>query len=496
MPYRDKEQRNACVICLNVDLPTKYRATRSAKKDSWICCDCCKCWFHAYCGGFTPSQYIKINKDNLWLKCTVCCLQQIYLTDCSDDDSSLLSLAVTAAKNRVSEAASEKLHKQKIISEVKQDSGKSQLRRGNAQNLSCSHTEESFRSEVSSVTASVSSLSKPELSVHSHDSSTVHAGANFVSFGSKSDLSRPSQLSDNLVAITEANTVSFVHESDRCGSKPVHNLVTEPAESDIDKILVIDSIDNSVEFSSSRRILNEVHNFFPEVKIEFAYSLAKGGVAIHTTNKADRDLLLEHLPAESFGRGIKHPPKGQCSEVLFIKGIDTSVDLSSFTKYLQEEEISVFEIRRLTKRHSGKPTQVIKLKCCYLSAARLLNTKLVVNNKPCLIEKERAVRVIRCFNCQSLGHLAKHCKRVRFCEFCACSHGEQDWCLGNVQCVNCCGAHPSSSSDCPVYISRYAFLTKQHTEHQHVSSTPVSKCLTLMLFSYKRYGNLLIVTLT
>jgi len=61
---------------------------------------------------------------------------------------------------------------------------------------------------------------------------------------------------------------------------------------DSDKILIIDSLNNALEYSSCKRILQEVHNYFPQVKVEFAYSLAKGGVAIHTTRKSDRDLLL------------------------------------------------------------------------------------------------------------------------------------------------------------------------------------------------------------
>jgi len=50
---------------------------------------------------------------------------------------------------------------------------------------------------------------------------------------------------------------------------------------DMDKILIMDSLNNDSEYSSSKRILQEVHNYFPEVKVEFAYSLVKGGVAIH-----------------------------------------------------------------------------------------------------------------------------------------------------------------------------------------------------------------------
>ena len=110
--------------------------------------------------------------------------------------------------------------------------------------------------------------------------------------------------------------------------------VTINHDSDVSKILIVDNIEESLDFSSSRRILQEihVHMYFPSVKIEFAYSLAKGGIAIHTTCEKDRDLLLTGLPAESFGRGIKHLPKGFRDYSVFVKGVDTTVEVSQLVR--------------------------------------------------------------------------------------------------------------------------------------------------------------------
>ena len=56
------------------------------------------------------------------------------------------------------------------------------------------------------------------------------------------------------------------------------------------------------------------------------------------------DRLLNELPAESFGGGLKHPPKGQGStnqdsNVVFLKGLDTSVDLHDLQGYLHKKEL-------------------------------------------------------------------------------------------------------------------------------------------------------------
>jgi len=235
-----------------------------------------------------------------------------------------------------------------------------------------------------------------------------------------------------------------------------------------DKIVVIDNTNNPIEFNSSRRILHEIHNFCPEVKIDFAYSLAKGGIAIHVNNKLDREVLLSKLPKESFGSGIKHPPRGNNTKVAYIKGVDTSVDLQNLSEYLLKSGIVISDIRRLTRRHTGTPTQVVKVSGSEVSVNKLCKTVVRINNKSCTVERERTARVVRCFNCQRLGHIAAYCQNSKVCEFCSGSHGYYGKCEGKVKCANCGGDHPASSTQCIAYKTRYEALTIQHPKHQHL----------------------------
>jgi len=239
--------------------------------------------------------------------------------------------------------------------------------------------------------------------------------------------------------------------------------------SSADNILIVDNIGNPAEFASSRRILKEVNNFCPEVKVEFGYSLARGGVAIHTVDRIGRDILLDKLPVESFAGGVKHPPKYRSSDTLFAKGICTSVSTQEFVSVLKASAIDVIDVRRLTNRFSGKPIRVLKIRCLHEFSSLLLESKIQVRNSVCVIEKERRARVIRCYNCQMFGHLARFCNNKRRCEFCSGFHESDERCLRQVGCANCCGSHPSFSPTCPAYISRYEMLAKQYTEHQHVS---------------------------
>ena len=240
--------------------------------------------------------------------------------------------------------------------------------------------------------------------------------------------------------------------------------------SSADNILIVDNINNHAEFASSRRILKEVNYFCPEVEVEFGYSLARGGVAIHTVDRIGRDILLEKLPAESFGGGIKHLPKHKSSDTFVAKGVCTSVSTKEFITVLKACAIDVIDVRRLTNRISGKPIRVLKFKCLHEFSSQLLENKILVRNSVCFIEKERRVRVIRCYNCQSFGHLARFCKNNRRCEFCSGFHESDDKCFQQVFCANCSGKHPSFSRTCPAYITRYEMLAKQHTEYKYVSA--------------------------
>jgi len=155
--------------------------------------------------------------------------------------------------------------------------------------------------------------------------------------------------------------------------------------------------------------------------------------------------------------------KDMSCDTVFIKGVCTSVSTQECTKVVKSHGIEVIEVRRLVNRHTGKPLRVIKVKCSVKHSSRLLSCHIVINNRACVIERQHSVRVVRCYNCQSFGHLARVCPNHRRCEFCAGSH-EHEHCVNEVCCANCGGNHPSSSLQCSAYISRYEILTKQHTK--------------------------------
>ena len=70
------------------------------------------------------------------------------------------------------------------------------------------------------------------------------------------------------------------------------------------------------------------------------------------------------------------------------------------------------------------------------------------------------MQVVRCYNFQSLGHIAKTCRNEKRCEFCGDCQCDLGKCSRNLKCVNCNRNHASSISQCPAYIRKNEALAK------------------------------------
>ena len=250
-------------------------------------------------------------------------------------------------------------------------------------------------------------------------------------------------------------------------------LNVEPKSDPRDKILIIDNIANPKVFIDSQEILKEVKKF-SEIPIDFAYQLAKGGIALHVKSKEDRDLLRNQLPPKSFGGGIKHPPSQKAkSSNFFIKGVDTSIDIDDLRTILKTKSIHLTGIRRLLNRESGRPTKTVKLTCNNTESEKLsTQDRLIINGKNCHLERERKVKIIRCYNCQKFGHISANCKNKAVCVKCSCYHESSTFCNAEPKCANCEGPYPAYSSLCPVYLAYHANLTKQPDLCEHIDPPP------------------------
>ena len=161
----------------------------------------------------------------------------------------------------------------------------------------------------------------------------------------------------------------------------------EDTENERDKILIIDSIQGAKRFTDSKFIFQEVKRYSERTKVVFAYSLAKGGVAIHLETKQDRDNLLNILPEEAFGHGIKKKLEHKKKEIVFLKDVDTRVSVKEISKKLEEKQIKVEEIERLSNSVTSRPSRTVKLVTDQESLEKLSQTKILCQDKEIRIWK-------------------------------------------------------------------------------------------------------------
>ena len=229
------------------------------------------------------------------------------------------------------------------------------------------------------------------------------------------------------------------------------------------KIIIIDNIKDPKSYCNSRDILSEFNKYFPDVEVEFGYLLPKGGIALHLKSKEARDRIIEEFPPGAFGGGVNpHRPKEQRNPFIYLKGVDTSIDIQ-LEEVLTGKGVKVNEITRLKNSFTGKPTKTVKILCKEDTWSILLTLALKFKGSHCQVEKEKESKVIQCFNCQRFGHLAKNCGRNQCCPHCGNEHPKRH-CTLPAKCANCNGGHPAFSKACPEFTKRMQCLAAQYPE--------------------------------
>ena len=237
--------------------------------------------------------------------------------------------------------------------------------------------------------------------------------------------------------------------------------------------MVIDNIPDQT-FWKSKEILREINRFcFPRIKVVQAYSLARGGVAIHLESSEERDRLLSTLPPASFLGGVKKKLSPQKEVTLYIGDVDLSIQPSLLGESLSRAGFAVSSIDRVISRKLGRPSKFVKVVTNRVSADNLLSTGLQINGVVCKVETKHSNPVIRCFGCQRFGHSISNCLSPVRCEQCSGQHYNVN-CADCAVCSNCKGNHPASYELCPEYIKRYERLTGEYPVNQHLQETPAN----------------------
>ena len=342
------------------------RGCRKSNEVLWIQCDVCKKWLHPECCGLTEKDYTKLIKDGQFFKCVLC-----YLKSIPEHCQTQIQYIADKDKDNVHTKKEQPPRSNSLLSEPSTSTPK--------------FTAQSKDSNKSSKKQSNSEVSKETVSP-THKRSSSFTGLSH-------------QPQENL----EATGTEYLASSER------------------DNIIIVDSIPNAAEFTHSSRILKEINLFAPDVSVKFAYSLARGGVAIHVHSQQDKVLLLQSFTREAFG-GAKIYDLGSKTQTLFVKGVSSSVPTNTLREAFRKKHIEVLDLSRITQHRTGRPLPVVKITCSVDSASSILLCPFItVNGIECKIERKR-VEVFRCYNCHQFGHIARSCKFASRCVNCSQQH--------------------------------------------------------------------------
>ena len=416
-----------CFSCKSFDCPSRLDSI-----NRWILCESCVNWFHISCCGILPSEEPKFS----YFKCLFCCVAQIG-GNISVDISKALSL------------------RRKVSPPIPFD-------------VVESAEEEDTASTSKDVLASPDLPEHtPESSACSQDYSQDQAGSQ-VSSGSV-ELSSVSSSSSQDSSVSDPSEHSYAS-----GGVPPPAADGPPSvcvgEEDIrSKILIIDSVDRH-QFKSSRDIYKEIHRFVPTTRVDQAFFLAKGGIAIYLPSKVDRDNLFVALPPSAFGGGFKKKLSGAFEYQAYVKDFPFHLNLDDVTAALSVQGVSA-NLSRISSSITGRPTRTVKLSSCSkVSIEKFLKGGFWVNGVSYKVEEKHAFRITRCFNCQRFGHTLNNCFAPRRCAVCSLDHAPSA-CSHAAKCSNCGGPHAASSLLCPDYIRHYEYLTSKYPIPEHLSDS-------------------------
>ena len=127
-------------------------------------------------------------------------------------------------------------------------------------------------------------------------------------------------------------------------------------------IIVVDNIMEAQHFKSLKNIQEKLiqHPQFKEVN--FAYSLPRGGVAIHFNSDKEAEEVLSNWPATVFS-DTENPHKIESKALSvtgFVKNIDTRVTDNQLRGFLESKECRVKEVKKVFHRYSGKSMPIRK----------------------------------------------------------------------------------------------------------------------------------------
>ena len=277
--------------------------------------------------------------------------------------------------------------------------------------------------------------------------------------------------------------VDIVHQSDYQVdiNQEKYDAIPQTNIYDDTLIAILDGVTDKTKVANSRTITKEINKTKPELNFSFAYTLPAGGIAIHCKTQADLNIALKDWPNDSFGENvISHlPNKSAYTSTVICRNVSTEIVDDEILKYISQTHSSTAIIHRFKNRQLDTPLPVVKINMIKVNnqttANKLITNGITIGTKALPCEPVQRIKVIRCFNCQSYGHIGRHCKNQTRCVKCGDNHAPVQCCDNITHCCNCSSNnHSANSNTCPIYQSRLKqlvsrIITTNQKQNEHIA---------------------------
>ena len=374
--------------------------TDKEKSLPFIQCDKCNQWWHTKCACISKAEAEKLDKLNIKYCCVLCVVKTI-----SKQQAKI---------------------KEKLVEVLLEDNSKVKECRGEVKSpIDLTPVIEGEVSEGKQIIVKGNNNTERVI-ITEEDTGKVSIGRE----GQK-DKELTGKESENTILAGEVELVS-----------------DQKKKEEIDKIIIIDNIPDSKAYTDSRNILKEIGNQV-QGEIRFAYSLQRGGVAIHVKKSEDKKTIINGLRNTAFAQGNIYELSEKTQSV-FLKSVPIELTKTEIKESLEGQDLSVKKVTRLTWRKTGRPLSVVKLILGSEQAKKLVKLKAIsIDNISYKVEEKRKTQ-LRCYNCQGFGHIAHICKKSFCCVNCGEHHRKETRCNKPPKCKNCSGNHRASYNHCPV----------------------------------------------
>ncbi|VDH93335.1 Hypothetical predicted protein [Mytilus galloprovincialis] len=222
--------------------------------------------------------------------------------------------------------------------------------------------------------------------------------AKFKEVKNKDENSIEHSINDKIDKLVEITKTILLNENIPDTKNKIYIKPTESTQTDSQSILIIDNIivEDKTALRDSRNIRKEL-NKIPVLtnKVESAYSLPHGGIALHLKDKKDSKKIVDSWATTNLGgNSIIHTPRRsqQTSTVTYLHNIPTKIEESYIQKELSKD-YNVSRVHRLKYRDTGKHLPVVKVtfKDCD-SAEKALKSELEYESVAVNITTDKGIK--------------------------------------------------------------------------------------------------------